>query len=88
MSLSKVGKRARLFQEKWEKTYFFAEASTFSINKQSVLGKNLMQDAYVKQTIMRIMKIAQKKHMEMMHDKMFNDLKKEVRTKISVKAIF
>lgn len=47
-----------------------------------------MQDACVKQTIMRIMKIAQKKHMEMMHDKMFNDLKKEVRTKISVKAIF
>lgn len=47
-----------------------------------------MQDAYVKQTIMRMMKIAWKKHMKIMHDKKFNDLSKEVRTKISLKAIF
>ena len=42
------------------------------------------QDAYVKQTIMRIMKIARKIYMEKVH----GDLKKEVGIKLSIKALF
>ena len=52
------------------------------------MQKKSMQDAYVKQTLMRIMKITWQMHMEMMHDKKFNDLYKEVRAKISVKSLF
>ena len=43
-----------------------------------------MQDAYVKQTIMRIMKIAWTIYME----KVPGDLKKEVGIKLSIKAFF
>lgn len=43
-----------------------------------------MQDAYVKQTTMRIMKIARKIYMEKVH----GDLKKEVGIKLSIKAFF
>lgn len=43
-----------------------------------------MQDAYVKQTIMRIMKIAWKIYMEKVH----GDLKKKVGIKFSIKAVF
>lgn len=43
-----------------------------------------MQDAYVKQTIMRIIKIAWKIYMEKVH----GDLKKKVGIKFSIKAVF
>ena len=43
-----------------------------------------MQEAYVKQTIMRIMKIAWKIYMEKVH----GDLKKKVGIKFSIKAVF
>ena len=48
-----------------------------------------MQDACVKQTIMRIMKIVWKIYMEKVHDeKVHGDLKKDVRIKLSIKVFF
>ena len=63
---------------KTEENIFLYEVkcvSTFSINNPCLIQKKKsMQDAYVKQTLMRIMKITWQMHMEMMHDKKFNDL--------------
>lgn len=62
---------------KTEENMFLYEVkcvSTFSINKPCLMQKKSMQDAYVKQTLMRIMKITWQMHMEMMQDKKFNDL--------------
>lgn len=48
-----------------------------------------MQDASVKQTIMRIMKIAWKIYMEKVRDeKIHGDLKKDVGIKLSIKVFF
>ena len=57
--------------------------------RQSVSVKSLMQDASVKQTIMRIMKIAWKIYMEKVRDeKVHGDLKKDVGIKLSIKVFF
>ena len=57
--------------------------------RQSVSVKSLMQDASVKQTIMRIMKIAWKIYMEKVRDeKIHGDLKKDVGIKLSIKVFF
>ena len=57
--------------------------------RRSVSVKSLMQDASVKQTIMRIMKIAWKIYMEKVHDeKVHGDLKKDVGIKLSIKVFF
>lgn len=57
--------------------------------RRSVSVKSLMQDASVKQTIMRIMKIAWKIYMEKVRDeKIHGDLKKDVGIKLSIKVFF
>lgn len=57
--------------------------------RRSVSVKSSMQDACVKQTIMRIKKIAQKIYMEKVHDeKVHGDLKKDVGIKLSIKVFF